>query len=165
MEATKEMHAEFTANINANIEQLAELFKAYDIAKLGYEAQEDQEKECYNIALATTPFCAAKGSRDGNIKVGDRITKYPYIYLLSKEDFNRLLDLAAPILKREGITNAEGKYVTDWLGIKGDARRALVNFIIDIILPDGMREQFAAVRLNIVQTDKLLNVVRPIVAA
>ena len=46
-----------------------------------------------------------------------------------------------------------------------DARRALVDFIIDAILPDGMREQFSAVRLNIVQTDKLLDIVRPIVAA
>ena len=66
---------------------------------------------------------------------------------------------------RDGVTDERGYYITDWLGIKGDASRALVNFIIDAILPDGMREQFSAVRLNIVQTDKLLDIVRPIVAA
>ena len=37
---TKEMTAEFTANVKTNIQQLAELFKAYDIAKLGDEAQD-----------------------------------------------------------------------------------------------------------------------------
>lgn len=162
---TKKMTAEFTANIKANIEQLADLFKAYDLAKLGYKMQEEREKECYNEALTATPFYAAKSYDRCEIKAGERVTREFYAFLLSKEDFNRLLDLAAPILEREGITNAEGEYVTDWLGIKGNARRALVDFIIDTILPDGMREQFSAVRLNIVQTDKLLDIVRPIVAA
>lgn len=162
---TKEMTAEFTANVKANIEQLSDFFKAYDLAKLGYKMQEEREKECYNEVLASTPFYTAKDSERCGIKAGERVTEEFYTFLLSKEDFNRLLDLTTPILEREGIINAEGNYVTDWLGIKGDARRALVNFIIDTILPDGMREQFSAVRLNIVQTDKLLDIVRPIVAA
>lgn len=161
----KELTAVFTANVKSSIQQLAELFKAYDLAELGYKMQEERKKECYNEALNATPFYAAKSYDRCEIKVGERVTREFYAFLLSKEDFNRLLDLTAPILEREGITNAEGKYITDWLGIKGDARRALVNFIIDTILPDGIREQFSAVRLNIVQTDKLLDIVRPIVAA
>ena len=161
----KELTAVFTANVKSNIQQLVELFKAYDLAELGYKMQEERGKECYNEALTATPFYAAKSYDRCEIKVGERVTREFYAFLLSKEDFNRLLDLTAPILEREGITNAEGKYITDWLGIKGDARRALVNFIIDTILPDGIREQFSAVRLNIVQTDKLLDIVRPIVAA
>lgn len=161
----KELTAVFTANVKSNIQQLAELFKAYDLAELGYKMQEEREKECYNEALTATPFYAAKSYDRCEIKVGERVTREFYAFLLSKEDFNRLLDLTAPILEREGITNAEGKYITDWLGIKGDARRALVNFIVDTILPDGIMEQFSAVRLNIVQTDKLLDIVRPIVAA
>ncbi len=162
---TKEMTAEFTANVKANIQQLTDLFKAYDLAKLGYTMQEEREKECYDEILASTPFYAAKDSERCGVKAGERVTKEFYTFLLSKENFDRLLELANPILEREGIINAEGNYVTDWLGIKGDARRTLVNFIIDTILPDGMREQFSAVRLNIVQTDKLLDIVRPIVAA
>ena len=164
---TKEMTAEFTANAKANIGRLAELFKAYDLAKLGYKMQNEREKECYNEALAATPFYAAKGCERSRlqVKAGERITREFCTFLLSKEDLDRLYELTAPILEREGIANAEGNYVTDWLDIIGDARRALVNFIIDTILPDGMREQFSAVRLNIVQTDKLLDIVRPIVAA
>lgn len=165
MEDLTNMTAEFTANVKENIEQLATLFESYDLAKLGYKMQEENEKECYNEALTITPFYAAKSYDRCEIKAGERVTNEFYSFLLSEEDFNRLLGLATPILEREGITNADGNYVTDWLRIKGDARRVLVNFIIDSVLPDGMREQFSAVRLNIVQTDKLLDIVRPIVAA
>lgn len=164
---TKEMKAVFTANVKANIQQLAELFKAYDIAKLGDEAQGARTKECYAVALQAGEYHAAEwcGQRGGNIKPGDRITDPNLMYYLSENDFARLLKEGQKIMRREGITDKEGYYITPWTSIKVDARRALVDFIIDAILPDGMREQFSAVRLNIVQTDKLLDIVRPIVAA
>lgn len=164
---TKKMQAVFTANIKANIGQLAELFKAYDLAKLGDEVQEARIKECYAVALQAGEYHAAEwcGQRGGNIKPGDRITDPNLMYYLGKNDFDRLLKEEQKIMRREGITDKDGYYITPWTSIKVDARRALVNFIIDTILPDGMREQFAAVRLNIVQTDKLLDIVRPIVAA
>lgn len=159
------MTAKFTANVKASHQQLAELFKAYDLAKLGYDMQEERVKACYNEALATTPFYVKEDCEQCGIKAGERVTDEFYTFLLSEGDFNRLLGLTLPILVREGITDKEGEYTTDWVSIKGDARRALVNFIIDVILPNGMRERFSAVRLNIVQTDKLLDIVRPFVAA
>lgn len=164
---TKGMTAEFTANVKTNIQQLAELFKAYDLAELGYKMQEEQSKQCYTEALQAGEYHAAEGynMRGVNINEGDRVTDEKYSWLLSDVDFDRLQTSALRLLVRDGVTDERGYYITDWLGIKGDARRALVNFIIDTILPDGMREQFAAVRLNIVQTDKLLDIVRPIVAA
>ena len=163
---TKEMTAEFTANVKANIQQLAELFKAYDLAKLGDEVQEARIKECYAEALKNGVYCSDKDwGRGLNIKAGDRITDPNLMYYLGKNDFARLLKESKKITLREGITDKDGYYITPWAIIKFDARRALVNFIIDAILPDGMREQFSAVRLNIVQTDKLLDIVRPIVAA
>ena len=164
---TKEMTAEFTANVKANIQQLAELFKAYDLAELGYKMQKEQSEQCYTEALQAGEYHAAKGynMRGVNINEGDRVTDEKYSWLLSDVDFDRLQTAALRLLVRDGVTDERGYYITDWIGIKGDARRALVNFIIDAILPDGMREQFSAVRLNIVQTDKLLDIVRPIVAA
>ena len=164
---TKKMQAVFTANVKANIQQLAELFKAYDLAELGYKMQEEQSKQCYTEALQAGEYHAADGynMRGVNINEGDRVTDEKYSWLLSDVDFDRLQTAALRLLVRDGVTDERGYYITDWLGIKGDARRALVNFIIDAILPDGMREQFSAVRLNIVQTDKLLEIVRPIVAA
>lgn len=160
------MTAEFTANVKANIQRLAELFKAYDIAKLGDEAQDARTKECYAEALKNGVYCSDKDwGRGLNIKAGDRITDPNLMYYLSENDFARLLKEGQKIMRREGITDKEGYYITPWTSIKVDARRALVDFIIDAILPDGMREQFSTVRLNIVQTDKLLDIVRPIVAA
>ena len=164
---TKEMTAEFTANVKANIQQLAELFKAYDLAELGYKMQEEQSKQCYTEALQAGEYHAAEGynMRGVNINEGDRVTDEKYSWLLSDVDFDRLQTAALRLLVRDGVTDERGYYITDWLGIKGDVSRAFVNFIIDAILPDGMKEQFSAVRLNIVQTDKLLDIVRPIVAA
>ena len=161
------MQAVFTANVKANIQQLAELFKAYDLAELGYKMQEEQSKQCYTEALQAGEYHAADGynMRGVNINEGDRVTDEKYSWLLSDVDFDRLQTAALRLLVRDGVTDERGYYITDWLGIKGDARRALVDFIIDAILPDGMREQFSAVRLNIVQTDKLLDIVRPIVAS
>ena len=166
MEATKEIQAEFAANVKSNIAQLVDLFKAYDIAKLGYEAQDARTKECYAEALKNGVYCSDRDWGQGlNIKAGDRITDPNLMYYLGKNDFARLLKESNKITLREGITDKDGYYITPWTSIKADARRALVDFIIDAILPDGMREQFSAVRLNIVQTDKLLDIVRPIVAA
>ena len=163
---TKKMTAEFTANVKANIQQLAELFKAYDLAELCDEVQEARIKECYAEALKNAVYCSDKyWGRGLNIKPGDRITDPNLMYYLGKNDFARLLKESNKITLREGITDKDGCYITPWTIIKVDARRALVDFIIDTILPDGMREQFSAVRLNIVQTDKLLDIVRPIVAA
>lgn len=163
---TKKMTAEFTANVKANIQRLAELFKAYDIAKLGDEAQDARTKECYAEALKNGVYCSDKDwGRGLNIKAGGRITDPNLMYYLGENDFARLLKESNKITLREGITDKDGYYITPWTSIKVDARRALVDFIIDAILPDGMREQFSAVRLNIVQTDKLLDIVRPIVAA
>lgn len=160
------MQAVFTANVKANIQQLAELFKAYDIAKLGDEAQDARTKECYAEALKNGVYRSDKDwGRGLNIKAGDRIADPNLMYYLGKNDFARLLKEGQKIMRRGGITDKEGYYITPWTSIKVDARRALVDFIIDAILPDGMREQFSAVRLNIVQTDKLLDIVRPIVAA
>ena len=163
---TKKMTAEFTANVKSNIQQLAELFKAYDIAKLGDEAQDARTKECYAEALKNGVYCSDKDwGRGLNIKAGDRITDPNLMYYLGENDFARLLKESNKITLREGITDKDGYYITPWTSIKVDARRALVDFIIDAILPDGMRAQFSAVRLNIVQTDKLLDIVRPIVSA
>lgn len=163
---TKKMTAEFTANVKANIQQLAELFKAYDLAKLCDDVQEARIKECYAEALKNAVYCSDKyWGRGLNIKPGDRITDPNLMYYIGKNDFARLLKESNKITLREGITDKDGCYITPWTIIKVDARRALVDFIIDAILPDVMREQFSAVRLNIVQTDKLLEIVRPIVAA
>lgn len=87
---TNGMQAVFTANIRANIGQLAELFKAYDLAELGYKMQEEQSKQCYTEALQAGEYHAAEGynMRGVNINEGDRVTDEEYSWLLSNEDFS-----------------------------------------------------------------------------
>lgn len=74
MEISTTMTAEFAANCNANIKHLAELFKAYDLAKLGYDMQKQHSKECYTEALKANKFYAAESCDRCGIKAGDRIT-------------------------------------------------------------------------------------------
>ena len=155
--------AEFAANIEANFSQLQDLFKTYDLAESGYKMQDEQCKEAYNKTLQNTPFYAAKDCDRIGIKAGGRITNEIDSFLLSEEDFKRYCDLNVEELTRQGITDERGYYITDWLGIRGDARRKLVAFIIDELLPWEMRLQFKPYEANIVQTDKLLAIVRPIV--
>lgn len=157
------MIAELESNCKANFSQLCELFKAYDLAKLGYDMQREQEKECYNAVLAENVFTASKKYTRGGISTPETVTNESDLFLLSDEDFERVQKLAAPKLVAAGITDERGYYTTDWLGIKGDTRRALVDFIINKILPEAFKAQFEAVKLNIVQTGKLLDTIRPIV--
>lgn len=165
MKTTNELNNEFATSVKANIKQLVELFEAYDLAKLGYDMQDQRVKECYNKALTAGDYRAAKDCDRAGIKAGERITDDSCSWLLAENDFKSLQAAALPILVRDGVTDDKGYYLEDWLTIKCDARRALVNFIIDSILPEGMKEQFDAVRLNIVQTGKLLDIIRPLIAA
>lgn len=157
------MIAELESNCKANAGQLSQLFKTYDLAVLGYDMQEERRKGCYNEALNAGSFYAAEGCDRCGIKAGDRITEEDCAFLLSDDDYDRYLYSTLPILEREGITDAEGKYLTDWLGIKCDARRALVGFIITKILPAEMKCQFEQARMNITHAEKLIDVIRPIV--
>lgn len=85
------MIAELESNCKKNMEQLCELFKAYDLAKLGYEMQEEQIKAVYNAVLAANPLHAAEDDERTGIKAGERVTSEKYIYLLGDDDFDHLL--------------------------------------------------------------------------
>lgn len=139
---TTKMIAELESNCKKNMEQLCELLKVYDLAKLGYDMQREQEKECYNAVLAESVFTASKKYTRGGISTPDRVTNESDLFLLSEEDFERVQKLVSPKLVAAGVTDERGYYITDWLGIKGDARRALVDFIINNILPEAFKAQF-----------------------
>lgn len=158
------MIAELESNCKKNMEQLCELFKAYDLAKLGYDMQEEQTKGCYNAVLAENVFTASKEYTRGGISTPETVTDESDLFLLSDEDFEKVQKLAAPKLVAAGVTNERGYYTTDWLGIKGDARRALVVFIIDKILPEAFKVQFEEAKLNITYQHKLIDITRPMVA-
>lgn len=165
MTTTNTLTAQLSTNIRANAARLADLLQAYDLADLGYKAQRAHEKDIYNQVLASTPFYAATDCPTLGVHAGQRVTEDSHSFLLADADWAKLTALAAPILQTQGLTDADGYYTTDWLTIKGDARRQLVDFIIDTILPTDMRPQFSAARLNIVQAARLIDAIRPVMAA
>lgn len=159
---TPELMSQFADNCNNNREQLAHLFTLYDMAKLGYDMQEQRCKECNTEVLTANVFYASKDCPRCNVKAGDRVTNEIFTFLFSEDDFNRYLELTTPIYEREGITDVHGEYITDWLTIKGDARRELVAFILNKIMPEEMRQEFEQAQMNITHEYKIIDTIRTI---
>lgn len=156
------MTAELKKNCETNREKLSELLKVYDLTVLGYQVQEQRCKDVYNKVLSENEFYASRDVARTEIKVGERITDEKFDFLLSDEDFDRLQTLARPIFVANGITDENGYFIEDWVTKKVSARKDLVEFIIQNIVPSEMREKFWEVRHNIVQTDKLINIMRSV---
>lgn len=154
--------AELKANCERNREKLSELFKIYDLCELGDQVQEERVKEIYNAVLVQNEFFASEDGRRVGIEKGGRVLSDDYAFLLSKDDFRRVQDLAAPILVREKITDENGYYLEPWTTKKIAARRELIDFVIDQIIPAGLRADFAENRLNYTMGEKLLEIARGI---
>lgn len=154
--------AELKKNCETNREKLSELLKVYDLTVLGYQVQEQRCKDVYNKVLSENEFFASRDVARTEIKVGERITDEKFDFLLSDEDFGRLHTLAHPIFVAEGITDENDRFIENWVTKKVHARKDLVEFIIQNIVPSEMREKFWEVRHNIVQTDKLIDIMRSV---
>ena len=154
--------AELKKNCETNREKLSELLKVYDLAVLGYDVQEQRCKDVYNKVLSKNEFYASRDIERTGVKVGERITDEKFDFLLSDEDFDRLQALAIQIFVAEKITDENGYFIENWVTKKVQARKELVEFIINNIVPKEMRETFSAAKYNIVQMDKLINITRAI---
>ncbi len=154
--------AELKKNCETNREKLSELLKVYDLCVLGYDMQEQRCKDVYNKVLSENEFYASRDMKRVEVKIGERITDEKFDFLLSDEDFDRLQTLARPIFVAEGITDENGYFIEDWVTKKVSARKELVEFIIQNIVPNEMRVKFWEVRHNIVQTDKLIDIMRSV---
>lgn len=154
--------AEFKKNCETNREKLSELLKVYDLTVLGYQVQEQHSNDVYNKVLSENEFYAKRDCGRCEIKIGERITDEKFDSLLSDEDFDRLQALAIPIFVAEGITDENGYFIENWVTKMVSAREELVEFIIQNIVPNVMRVKFWEVRHNIVQTDKLIDIMRSV---
>lgn len=154
--------AELKKNCETNREKLSELLKVYDLCVLGYDMQEQRCKDVYNKVLSENEFYAKRDCGRCEVKIGERITDEKFDFLLSDEDFDRLQALAIPIFVAEGITDENGYFIENWVTKKVHARKTLVEFIIQNIVPSEMRETFWEAKHNIVQTDKLIEIMRSV---
>ncbi len=149
-------------NCETNREKLSKLMKVYDLCVLGYDMQEQRCNDVYNKVLSENEFYASCDMKRAGIKVGERITDESLTFLLSDEDFDRLHTLVHPILVTEGITDENGYFIENWVTKKVSARKELVEFIIQNIVPNEMRVKFWEARQNIVQMDKLIEIMRSV---
>lgn len=156
----KQLLAELTANGESKKNQLCELFAAYEIAKLGYEAQTQMEYDIYDRVLAENEFFCEMDSAHGLIKAGDRVTSHKYDYLMSNKDFDKMLDLALPLFVEAGLTDAEGNYTTDWVTMELDALKALACYIVDEVVPASMRKDLEQAKINPTYQLKLVDIFR-----
>lgn len=157
----KKYSDEFRVNCETNAQQLNKLFKTFDLAKLGYEMEKAHINDLYNEVLKEHTFYASKDCERLGKKAGERIEDEQDAFLMSKSDFEKFLALTTPKLAEAGITDSKGYYITNWLTIKVEAKKELVDFIIDNIVPKELREQFEGARRNVVYQDKLLDIIRP----
>ena len=162
----KKLQAELAANCKQHSKQLSELLKDYELTCLGYDLQEQRCKDVYNRVLAENEFFIAKNTdiankRSGNdFHEGDRVTSEEYMFMLADADFEKVLDLAAPIFVAEKITDERGYYIENWCQMRNDSRNELVNFIISNVIPVELRGAFYRLRHNVVQQSKLIGIVK-----
>lgn len=149
---------ELAKNCTLNQSQLAELMKEYELAKLGYEVQRQHFKDIYNHVLEENEFFSSMDC--DTIKKGDRITSEDFSFLLSEEDWRRYMEMAKPYCIEQGLTDNEDRYITNWLEISCKAKNALIDFIIDELIPSSMRVAFDRMRRNVVYQDKLLAIIK-----
>jgi len=149
------MLKELTANMNEHGQKCIELLMAYELACLGYDLQWQRSKDAMTRVLQEHEFYADMDCDRCGVKAGDRVMDEDTAWLLSKEDFERVQELQHPILVAEGITDENGYYIEKWADIRCDARRELVDALIET-LPAALRPVFDRNKWNVVQMDKLI---------
>lgn len=153
--------AELTKNCGEKKEKLMDLLQAFDLACIGYDLQDQHAKDIHNRVLRENEFlCAREFSRDKRIKLGERITDEEFLFLLSDRDFDKVMELARPILVEEKVTDENGYFLEDWVTIRANARNELVHFLIFEIIPESLRHHFDCCVWNIVKSDKLIDIFR-----
>lgn len=152
----KNLEIELKANCEQHREKLMTLKKEYELAKLGLEMYEQQEKEIDNKILAENVFTAEMECPRMNMKKGDRITCEEETFLMSDADFQRFQELSTKGTAAAGLTTEDGYFITNWHMISVKAKQALVNFLLDYIVPAPMRSQMEGCRTSVVYQDKLL---------
>lgn len=153
--------AELTKNCGEKKAKVLELFEALELAELGYKLQDERCKDIHNRVLAEHEFlCDKEFARDTGFNVGDRITDDEFLFLLSDEDFDRVMKLSRPIEVAEKITDEDGYFLENWGKIRCDARCELVEYIILEIVPEALRPIFWENRINYTFQEKLIKITK-----
>ena len=149
--------AELMKNCNGKKEKLMELMETLELAELGREVQNQQEKDIYNRVLSENEFFANDNFARAGVNVGDRITDESFMFMLSDKDFSKVSKLAHPLFVEQKICDEKGYYITNWSSIVVKAKNELVKFLIDEVVPKSFKELFMSNINSVVFQDKLIN--------
>lgn len=159
-----ELETNTTGTVRA---RLHELIKVYDLCKLGEEVHQSEVDEIITQVLRENDFRAKEGFkvRDERMpRPGERVTAEEWSFLLSDTDFSRLMALCVPRWHAAGLTDENGTSTLAWTVKKIDARRELLDFIIETIIPSALRPDFRSGRYNYTVMEKLIETTRGLVA-
>ena len=143
-----------------NLSKLSDLFKAWELAKIGREMHDSICDECIDKALADNYFFASEDFKRVGIKKGGRVLSHNDLFAISNEDFDKVMELSVPLWVAAGETDEEGNSIIPWVDLVCDARWALVDFIIEQIIPVKLRPVFLENRRNVTQMNKLIEITR-----
>ena len=152
--------AELTKNCGEKKEKLMDLLQTFDLAELGRKIDDEREKEISNRVLAENEFFAGKDAERLGMKSGERITDEEFTFLLSESDFQKYLKIRRPLLVAAKLCDKEGYYLVNWGMITRDARYALVEYIIDEIVPKSIAGVFRKNIHSIVMQEKLIKITK-----
>lgn len=145
--------------------ELLDHLKAYDLAVLADDLQEERIKECYNEVLKEHTFLvSAKNHQCAKrlgIEVGERITDDDNAFLMSKDDFEQYNSVySQKKLYDAGICDEKGYYIVNTSDIKFKERTELVEFIISNIIPASIRGDFWRNRTSYRIQEKLIKIIK-----
>lgn len=164
---TKEELKAFTESVNANRLELAEKFLYLDLCTEAYQEQEKRFDEIYTRVLRAGDYRVGlpdyEPRRAEDPKPGDRITTEEWMFLLSDEDFKRVMDIAGSIFIEEGLTDEQGRYTTNWMQLMIEAERDVNEFFIRKIVPVGLQDIFWENRRRVVVMEKIRKIARQMI--
>ena len=164
---TKEELKAFTESVNANRLELAAKFMYLDLCTEAYHEQEKQFNAIYERVLQAGDYRVGRPDyeprRAEDPKPGDRITTEEWMFLLSDEDFKRVMDIAGHIFIDEGLTDDQGRYTTNWMQLMIEAERDVNEFFIKKIVPPQLQGIFWDNRRRVVVMEKMRNIARQMI--
>ena len=150
----------FKKNYFNHQQQLLGHYKVMELARLGRDMQRQRFKDIENRVLAQHEFYAQKDCCERmGVKLGDRITDADNSFLMSTEEYDRLLKLLLPIWVEEGLTDKRGYYIKNWETEAIDAERAFAFYIVDNVAPDEYKSKLReGIKNSYVLRDKLIEI-------
>lgn len=152
-------------NCKEKFQRLTELLRNYELAHLGWKVQVQREIDLRNKVLAENEFHFGEDARcGGEFNIGDRITDEVWDFLMEEDEWKVYREKVEAELHAAGLTDEKGYYLIPWTTHVCDTRRALTNFILDELLPKELSVKMESCRINVVQGNKLIEIVKKLAA-